>query len=215
MTKTKKSAIIVSVLIILFCICLAYSFYLFSHSGQGSYSGKNLDNYIIPGEYKNISVKFTSDDPGERRRQVWEQIVQSSEVKKYPDKQVKEYYNMNLEYYEELSKAYGYSDFDTYIKERHGCSREEFEEFLTGYARSQVANDMLVYAIAKKESLEMSDEEYEKLLKESFKDQGFTEESFEKTFHQSMEEYGEEHHLRVNFLQEKVMDRIMESVTGK
>lgn len=212
---TRKRVLAVIILFVFFLICTAYLLYMSSHSGQGLYSGKNLDNYITVGQYKGISMEFTSDNTNARKSEVWNKILEGSEIKKYPNSQVKKYYEKNHKYYEDMAEAYGYSDFEAYVEDYYGCSEKEFEENLREYAKSEVANEMLVYSIAREENLEITEEEYEQLLEETLTKEGFTRESFEEAFGQSIEEYAEENNLEVKFLQEKVMEIIMESVISQ
>ena len=67
-----------------------------------------------------------------------------------------------------------------------------------------------MHYIAKKEGLKVSDQEYKDYLKNLLKDAGFTEETFQQQYSESIEDYAEENDFRTNLLLQKVIDKIKE-----
>lgn len=205
----------VTVLAIIVILCAIGIFRLLMEPDRGIYTGMNTDKYIELADYSHLKTDMKSDDPASLKKQIWAEVLENTEVKKYPRKQVKAYLKENLVHYEKLASDYGYQNLNDYIKNDLSIEKEAFEEQLRIYAESQVKNDLTVCAIAEKEGITISEKEYAELLEGTLKESGLKRAEFEDLFGMSLEEYAKEKHMRLNFLQDKVLQAIMEKLKEK
>lgn len=210
----RKQIITVVILAVIVILCGFRISKLITGAGQEDYRGLNLDKYIEVGDYSQLKPEVKTDDPNTLEDQIWTALLQRAEVKKYPKKQVKAYMKENQAQYEKLASDHGYASLDAYVKKELGVEIEEFEEQLKTYAESRVKSDLTVCAVAKKEGITISDEEYAERLEGILKDSGLDRTGFEELFGMSLEKYAEENHMRLRFLQEKVIQVMIEN-TGK
>lgn len=208
----RKQIRTVAVLLVIVLLCGAGIIRHITTGGNGDYAGLKLDKYIDAGDYKAVKLQDDLKDEDARRQQVWNQILQGAEVKKYPKKHVKAYYEKNLDHYEKLAADYGYEKFEDYVKNEFGVEMEAFQQQLTAYAESAVKNDMIVYAIAEKEKITITEEEYEAFLQDALKDAGLDEKEFEAQFGTDLHTYAEEKNMDVTLLQNKVMNALMKDI---
>lgn len=100
--------------------------------------------------------------------QLLEMILDSSEIEEYPMDRIAEEKKGFVDYYVSYADYYGsfYDvDTETALQAFFGfASMEELEEIGETYAYTQVKKDLVLNAIAKKEYLTLSDEEYEARL---------------------------------------------------
>lgn len=94
-------------------------------------------------------------------------LIDGCEFKDLPQDYVDEYVNSSIEEYEQYATAYN-MDPKEFIKMYFGVSYEEFEEQCKSYAKECVKEDIAMWAVAKKEGIELTDEEYEKRINELF-----------------------------------------------
>ncbi len=141
------------------------------------------------------------------KQALWEQIVEASEMKKYPEEKdtLIEEERQNLK---QTAEDYG-MEYDDYL-EAIGYTEESIEELLTSYAESTIFNEMLAYRIAEIEGLEVTDDEYDEYLQELLDRAGMDEETFEATNNMTIKEWGEEYDIRLTLLLNKVLDKVIE-----
>lgn len=139
----------------------------------------------------------------EMQNNVWKTIVDNSKVIKYPDKELQESKDTNKKYYEPYAQQYGmeYADF---MKQMLGMTEDE-------YAKTIVHQEMVMYSIARKEGITISDSEYDKLLKNYMTEQGIkSDKDFKAQYGASFEEYVGKANLMKSFMLEKVIDFVMD-----
>ena len=91
--------------------------------------------------------------------QVWPKLVEETTVKKYPEKELTEIRNqINMEI-DSYINAVGI-DRDTYIELKYNMTADEFEAYVEELSKDQVKEEMIVYAIARAENIEVTDEDY-------------------------------------------------------
>lgn len=91
--------------------------------------------------------------------QVWPQLVAETVVKKYPEKElteIRDQVNMEVNSY---VNAVGI-DRDAYIELKYDMTADEFDAYIEELAKEQVKEEMIVYAIARAENIEVTDEDY-------------------------------------------------------
>lgn len=206
-------------------ICAAffikYMFYSEPYEGYDMTDYVALPDYgeIIAETVGNTSGSNTDDKENAEREKVlteqeqsgvWQDILISSEVIKYPMREKYACRNRNKDFYEELARSYGYEndDFEKFIEDTYGWTTEEYKEFLESYTESTLKEELVIHAIAQKEDLKISEEEYGAYLDEYLDDAGYTPEEYEETFGMTIERYAKEKNLETYLLKEKVFEHI-------
>lgn len=103
---------------------------------------------------------------------VWQAVLDNTEVKEYPEDEVKELSDSLIDQYKTAAEYYG-MEYDDFIEAQMGYDVEEFEKQVDEAAKSSVKQTMVIQAIADKEKIELSDEEYEKQLEQMAEDYGY------------------------------------------
>ena len=95
---------------------------------------------------------------------VWQKVLDNTEIKKYPEKEVKKVSDALVEQYKTTAEYYQ-QDYETFIQDQMGYSVEEFEKQVDDAAKASIKQTMVTEAIADKEKIKMSDDEYKEQLK--------------------------------------------------
>lgn len=98
-------------------------------------------------------------------QEVWDKVLENTEVKKYPEDEVEEMLDSLKEQYESAAEYYN-TDFETFLSEQMGMTEEQFDEEARSAVEASVKENMVTEAIADKEKIEVSDDIYEAELKE-------------------------------------------------
>ena len=111
---------------------------------------QSLEDY-----YRDIYYQYVSD-------QVWDIVYENTEVIKWPDAEVSEYYNTVVEANQAYAEVTGLN-FASYVSLFFdGMTEEEFYTTAKSEAEQKVKEEMIVYAIARRENLSLSEDEYTK-----------------------------------------------------
>ncbi|MBQ2545167.1 MAG: trigger factor [Clostridia bacterium] len=111
---------------------------------------QSLEDY-----YRDIYYQYVSD-------QVWDVVYENTEVIKWPDTEVSEYYNAMVESNQAYAEVMGLN-FATYVSLYFdGMTEEEFYSTAKEEAEQKIKEEMIVYAIARRENLSLSEAEYTK-----------------------------------------------------
>lgn len=119
--------------------------------------------------------------------QLWSDIVESSEVLKYPEEEVNTYVQEIESQYESMAKNSG-MELEQLWSQYGIESEEDYNAQNKKSAESYVKEQMIMYDIADKEKLSYTDEDAEK-LREQIDNAGYTEETFKQNFGQDIESY--------------------------
>lgn len=141
------------------------------------------------------------------KQKLWKDIVDSSEVIKYPE-EMEELNEKVLDTYKNIAKDED-MEWEEYLKSM-GYTEEELLENTKKYAEGITKEEMILYSIAKTEGLEVTGDEYDAYLDELLEGSGMDEKTFESSMGKSIEQYAEEYNLRETLLLNKVMDKVME-----
>lgn len=119
---------------------------------------------------------------------LWSQVVESSEVIKYPEDEVNKYVEEIETQYQAMADNNGMELKDLW--EQYGIeSEEEYNTENKETAQAYVKEQMVMYDIAEKEDLSYTDEEEDE-LRTQLEDAGYQDdESFAETFGQDMDTY--------------------------
>lgn len=138
---------------------------------------------------------------------LWEQIVENSEVIQYP-KEKEELMDTTLNSFKTAAANAG-KEWNVYLKEL-GYTEEELNNQIVGYAENKVFQELIIYAIADAEGLEVTNDEYEAYMQDVLQQSGYNEETFQQYYGTTIEEYCQQEGLRASMLLNKVMDKVME-----
>lgn len=93
-------------------------------------------------------------------QEVWQKVLDNTEVKKYPEDEKKEMISSLKEQYESAAEYYE-TDFATFIQQQLGMTEDQFNEEAEKAVESSLKGTMVTEAIADKERIKLSDDEYE------------------------------------------------------
>ncbi|MCI8797824.1 MAG: trigger factor [Dorea sp.] len=113
---------------------------------------------------KQLDADNTENYEDQVNQAVWQKVLDNTEIKKYPEDEIKEISDSLIEQYKSMAEYVG-KDYETYIKEQMGCSVEEFEKQVEDVAKSSLKQSMVTEAIASKEKIKIGDKEYEEQVK--------------------------------------------------
>lgn len=148
------------------------------------------------------------------KSELYSQIVSETEVAKYPDKEVKKQIKELNKSYEQLAENSG-QEWEEYRDGTLGVDEEEYDEQIELYAKELVKQEMIIYAIAEKEGLTVTDEEYDQYLETMLSSSGFEDEdAFKEYTGMSLEKYAETYKLDRDLLLTKELDTIYDRLIG-
>ena len=91
--------------------------------------------------------------------QTWPVVVENTQVLQYPEKEIDQITDQLFAELEAYTASAGVN-FGDYVQMVYGQTEDEFRAYAEELAQAQVKEDMIVYAIARAENLEISDEVY-------------------------------------------------------
>lgn len=106
-------------------------------------------------------------------QEAWDKVLENTEVKKYPEDEVKEFCDSLIEQYKTAAEYYG-QEYEDFIETQMGTTVEDFEQQVEDVAKENIKQKMATEAIADKEKIKLDDETYEKELKELADLYGYT-----------------------------------------
>ncbi len=173
---------------------------------------KNSGDYETLEEYEAaLTEELKSSKEDEVRTEVkgvlWEQIVDSSEIIQYPEEK-DEMIESTMGTYKKAAENQGVT-WDAYLEES-GYTEEALTRQITSYAETMVFQEMIIYAIAEKEDLQVTEKEYEEQKESMLADAGLDEDSFISIYGMNADTYFQQQGLRTTMLLEKVLDKVLE-----
>lgn len=176
----------------------------------------NLDFVKENTKYKSLkayeaSIEKTIYDEKEaqavenQKSTLWAEVVEDSEVKKYPEEILKEYMDITDEQIDKAAETYGMTRAELLENYYNAKSEEEFKTINQDTSQSLMKQEMILDYIGDKEELKYTDEEKEELLK-SLEDQGYDEDAIEEQTGRTAGEYA-----HINLMYEKVVDFILDN----
>jgi len=176
---------------------------------QGYY--QNVDEYLagVRKYYEDLHAQEAKDAVID---EIFARIVEETEVLQYPKEKVDVAAAYFIMQHTEYASENQYT-WDEYLKDNLQMTDKEFEAAATAYAEDSVKHEMVIYAIAEQEGLEITEEEYkagmERFLTETAK---MTAEQFEESMEMTIEEYAAENNLECQLLLEEAMEVIYDKV---
>ena len=167
---------------------------------------KSLEEFE-KGVKADLTETKTTEAENQMKSGLWQQIVEASEVKQYPDEKA-ERIEKEKENLKKVASDYN-MEWEDYL-ETIGYEEKDLNKNIETYAESIVKEEMVLYSIAKTEGLEVSDDEYAEYLQSLLKSANMDEDAFKSAYNMTIEEWGEENNVRTSLLLNKVMDKVIE-----
>lgn len=105
--------------------------------------------------------------------QVWPVVLEGTVVNKYPEKELEEIRDQVNREINTYLDTVGINRAE-YIRIAYGKTEDEFDTYLDTLAKEQVKEEMIVYAIARAENIEATEEEYNRYAQIYMNKYGFT-----------------------------------------
>ena len=141
---------------------------------------------------------------------IWQKFVDGCEVKKYPEKELNEMVKRQKNYYETLAQAYG-----TTYKEMlasMNVTEEDFNRQIEDYAKSMVAQDMALFALARTAGIEADKDAVAEAKEALLAAQGVkNEKEFEEATGMSFEDASVKSSIEMTALLQKTLDFLYEN----
>ncbi len=145
---------------------------------------------------------------------IWDRIVESCTFLKYPEDEMTKCTEDYRTYYEQYAEYMG-TDFDSFI-ESMDMTEEEFNADAEEYAKGVIENELVLFAIAQKEDLMLTNDEYKEGLADLITQSGFEDDdAFKESYGSTYEEYVGKENIIVTLTMDKVWNLIKESVVIK
>lgn len=99
-------------------------------------------------------------------------IVESSEIKSYPEKELQYYLEETTAYYEQMCETYGMT-FDDFLSNQ-SMTLEQYEESVKESLKASIATQLVFYSIAQKEDISITDADTDAFLETAAEQNGVT-----------------------------------------
>lgn len=176
---------------------------------------KNNSQYSTMEEYmkdleKNVLEAKEGQEKGRVQTEIWTKVIESSEVIKFPEVELKRKIDQNYEYYKSYA-AYYEMEFTEFLTTYLGMTEEEFKDYVNQQSEVICKQEMVLYTIARNEGIEVSKEEYDEGLKVMLEKEGFSSmDEFEKAYGEPFEEFAGKENIIITLLLEKVIEWLVE-----
>lgn len=150
------------------------------------------------------------------KQELYEKIVEETELVKYPEDIVDAKITKLSADYEAMATTYGYEDWDSFRDEYFQMDQAEFDENLKLYVQSTVKSEMVIYAIAEKEDISLTEAQYEEELQDMLEKAGFEDDAaFESYAGMGIREYADSYDMDRDILLTKWLDVVYERLANK
>lgn len=169
-----------------------------------------------------LEQQKTEEELTAQKTTLWSTVVEKSEMKKddkdkdkYPTEEVERVEKETLEFYEETAKGSGL-ELKGFVSQNFGMEMDDFNKQVSEYAKIIVKEEMVLYYIADKESIEISGAEYDKFIETELAKYGYTEDTFKQANNgKTYEEVAGKDAVKQSALKQKVMDFIYDNAKIK
>ena len=158
---------------------------------------------------KEIQTEKEDKVKTEQKASLWSDVLENTEVKKYPEKEMEDYQNVFSAQVDQMAKQYNMSRSEV-LKQMYGTDDEaEVKNIIEDSVKTLVKQEMTTEYIADKEDITYTDEEKEKTIAE-IEGQGVTEETVVTYTGRTMDQYA-----HIKLLYDKVQDFILDNAKVK
>ncbi|MCQ2567780.1 MAG: trigger factor [Mogibacterium sp.] len=156
----------------------------------------------------------STDSANDQRAELFNRILDDSEVIEYPEKEYNNRYNKIVETYKNYAMSSD-TEWADYLSDEMGMTEKEFDDMAEKTAKSAVKQELVLHAIAAAEEIAPSKDDYRSYLDKLLEDAGITADKFKENKGITIEQYAEQNDLYTALLYEKVMDKVMEYSIAK
>lgn len=130
-------------------------------------------NMVTNGEFKTVdsykekvSADILADNKDKMGDTAFSTVLENCKVSECPDFLVDKMTKRLTASYKSMAKSSGYDDFNKFLSESYGSTEDQFNTQIQSTAKSYVEQQLITEAIAEKEKIEVTDDEYKKQLNE-------------------------------------------------
>ena len=170
----------------------------------------SVEDYAASNDFESVEAfrvevenELKEENAANAENNIWATAVSNATINEYPQSEMDKAFTNMKEYYSQVAAAYG-TDLNTLLTQL-GSSEETFEDDMTDYAQSAVAEKLVAMAIAEAEGITVSDEEYNAKIDEYLA----TYTQYETK--EEIEAIIDPNNLREQLLMEKVMQFVKDS----
>ena len=102
-----------------------------------------------------------------------------------------------------------HKEYEDFLKQYMKMDEKSFNKQVDAYAKNSVKQQLVMRQLAKELDVAVTDEEYNEYLQELLKQNGMTEDSFEKQSGTSLKVYAQQNNMYEGLLYEKIMKQVM------
>lgn len=143
-----------------------------------------------------------------RENAVLDYVISNSEIPKIPVTYIDEYKESMKTYYESYAELYG-MEFSEFLDSYMSLTEEEFDADCESAAINYMQSTVVLEAIAKKENITLSDEEFNTYVETFASENGYESADVLLT---TLEENGETDEMRSEALYNKIMESLFENI---
>lgn len=169
---------------------------------ENSEKSKTVDEYKKEVK-EELEKKNKENFEASMKEKAWAEVMDNTEVTKYPEDKVDEMKEQYRSQYEQMASYYGV-EFSEFLTQYMNMEEEEFEKQLDEAAKNSVKQELAADLIAKEMKLTPTDKEYEKIFEDYASQYGFTDVD-------AMKEQIGEDQLKEMAVQDKVLDWVFDN----
>lgn len=174
---------------------------------------KNTTDYDSIKDYeasvkKKIYKEKEAEEISNQQTELWSQVLEDTEVLKYPERELNYYIEFNSKQIDEMAKSYGITREEMLANYDFG-SEEAFAAVNEDSSKLRVKQEMLIEYIADKEDLKYTDEEAEEMVS-SFEKMGYDKKLVKSQTGHDMDSY-----VRTELLYQKVLEFLLDNAKIK
>ena len=148
------------------------------------------------------------------KNELYADIYDETEVIAYPEGFVDSAKEKIQANYDEIAESYGYTSWDDFRDDYFRMDQAEYEENLKLYAESTVKSELVIYAVAEKEGVVLTEKEYEAELKALLTEAGFADDAaFKEYSGMTIREYADEYRMDRDMIMTECVDIIYDRLT--
>lgn len=161
-----------------------------------------------------LETEAVNDALYDLKNGLYEKIYDETELLAYPEGTVEDTMKSMQADYQEIADTYGYSSWDDFRDDYFQMDQAEYEENLKLYAESTVKSELMIYAMAEKEGVVLTEKEYEAELKAMLAQAGFADDAaFKEYSGMTIREYADEYRMDRDLVLTECLDLIYDRLS--
>ena len=144
----------------------------------------------------------------------YEQIIGNVVMKDMPQDKVQEFKEILDSRYRRVAEEYEI-EWEDFLVQYFSVTPDDYDAYLLSYAREVIKQEMVLYAIAEREGIQLTEDDYNDFLNMQLKNSGYEDaKAFEESSGISIHDYVVQNRLFINYLLNKDMEVIYERLNG-